>query len=144
MSKPQLPISLQPPDWAAPKGYSNGIAARGTQVFIAGQIGWNAQCEFEHHDFTGQAAQAIRNIVAVLAQAGGGPEHIARMTWYVTDKKQYLAAGKALGTAYRILMKGADGKVCYPAMTAVQVTALIEDKALVEIEATAVIPDPAS
>lgn len=132
---------LQPPGWKAPKGYSNGTAARGTQVFIAGQIGWNANTEFEHEDFTGQAAQAIRNMLAVLEQAGGGPEHIARMTWYVTDKRQYLSAGKALGTAYRILMKGSDGQVHYPAMTAVEVTALIEDKALVEIEATAVIPD---
>lgn len=132
---------LQPADWKPPKGYSNGIAARGTQVYIAGQIGWNANTEFEHDDFTGQAAQAIRNLLAVLAEAGGGPQHIVRMTWYVTDKRQYLAAGKALGTAYRILMKDADGQVCYPAMTAVEVTALIEDKALVEIEATAVIPD---
>lgn len=133
---------LQPPGWKPPRGYSNGIAARGTQVFIAGQIGWNAEARFEHDDFTGQAAQAMRNMLAVLAEAGGGPQHIVRMTWYVTDKRQYLAAGKALGTAYRILMKDADGQVSYPAMTAVEVNALIEDKALVEIEATAVIPDP--
>lgn len=131
---------LQPPGWAAPRGYSNGIAANGTLVAIGGMIGWNAQSRFEVHDFAGQAAQALRNMLEVLAQADGRPEHIVRMTWYVTDKKQYLAAGRELGRVYRELMLGADGKVHYPAMTAVQVSALIEDEALVEIEATAVIP----
>ncbi len=132
---------LQPPGWAAPRGYSNGVAAKGTLVAIGGMIGWNAQSRFEVHDFSGQAAQALRNMLEVLAQADGQPEHIVRMTWYVTDKKQYLAAGRELGRVYRELMLGSDGKVHYPAMTAVQVSALIEDEALVEIEATAVIPD---
>lgn len=132
---------LQPPGWVAPRGYSNGIAAKGTLVALGGMIGWNAQAKFEHHDFAGQAEQTLQNILTVLAEAGGKPEHIVRMTWYVTDKHQYLAAGRAVGKAYRQLMVGSDGQVHYPAMTAVQVTALIEDEALVEIEATAVIPD---
>jgi len=132
---------LQPPDWVAPRGYSNGIAARGTVVALGGLIGWNAECKFEHHDFVGQAGQTLRNILAVLAEAGGRPEHIVRMTWYMTDKKQYLEAGRPLGKIYRELMLGADGKTHYPAMAAVQVAALMEDEALVEIEATAVIPD---
>ncbi|MEZ5653805.1 MAG: RidA family protein [Burkholderiaceae bacterium] len=132
---------LQPPGWAKPKGYSNGIAARGTLISVAGQIGWTAECKFERHDFAGQAEQALRNIVAVLAEAGARPEHIVRMTWYVTDKQQYLGAGRELGQAYRSLMQGADGKTHYPAMTAVEVNALIEDEALVEIEVTAVLPD---
>lgn len=133
---------LQPPGWQKPKGYSNGVAARGTVVSVAGQIGWNAECRFERHDFAGQAEQALRNIVAVLAQAGAEPRHIVRMTWYVTDKKRYLEAGRELGRAYRELMQDGAGGVVYPAMTAVQVSALIEDDALVEIEVTAVIPDP--
>lgn len=132
---------LQPDGWAPPKGYSNGIAARGTLVSIAGQIGWTADCRFEHRDFAGQAGQAIRNLLAVLAEAGGRPEHIVRMTWYVTDKRQYLDAARDLGKVYRSLMAGPDGKAHFPVMTAVQVSALIEDEALVEIEATAVIPD---
>ncbi|MFZ9506062.1 MAG: RidA family protein [Burkholderiaceae bacterium] len=132
---------LQPPDWARPRGYSNGIAARGTLVSIAGQIGWDAQCRFADGGFVGQCRQAIANILEVLAQAGGRPEHIVRMTWYVTDKAEYLAAGKALGDAYKSLMRTPDGRVHYPVMTAVQVVALIEDLAKVEIEATAVIPD---
>ena len=132
---------LQPPGWAAPRGYSNGIAAKGTFVALGGMIGWNAQCKFEHHDFVGQAGQTLRNIATVLAEADGRPEHIVRMTWYITDKKQYLAAGRELGRIYREVMTGSDGKVHFPAMTAVEVSALIEDEALVEIEATAVVPD---
>jgi enamine deaminase RidA (YjgF/YER057c/UK114 family) len=127
---------LQPPAWLPPKGYANGVAARGTQVFVAGQIGWNAECRFESDDFAVQARQALANVRAVLEQAGARPEHIVRMTWYVTDKREYLAAGKAVGAAYRELI-GHYGI----AMTAVQVQALIEDRAKVEIEVTAVIPD---
>lgn len=127
---------LQPPGWAQPKGYANGVAARGTVVFIGGQVGWNAAQQFDSDDFVAQAAQALRNVVAVLAQAGGRPEHIARMTWYVLDKREYLASARALGAAYREII----GRH-YPAMSAVEVSALIEDRARVEIEATAVIPD---
>jgi enamine deaminase RidA (YjgF/YER057c/UK114 family) len=129
-------VILQPPGWAKPRGYANGVAARGTVVFVAGQVGWNARGEFETSDFVGQARQALANVVAVLAQAGGRPEHIARMTWYVVDKDEYLASSRALGSAYREIM----GRH-YPAMTAVQVAALVEDGAKVEIEATAVVPD---
>ncbi len=132
---------LQPEGWAKPRGYSNGIAARGTIVSIAGQIGWNAACEFETDDFVAQARQALSNVAAVLREAGGSPEHIVRMTWYVTSRDEYLAGGKALGAAYREFMTGSDGKLSFPAMTAVQVVALVEARAKVEIEATAVIPD---
>lgn len=131
---------LQPAGWTQPRGYANGIAARGTHVAIAGQIGWNERCEFESDDFAAQARQALANIRAVLAEAGGGPEHIVRMTWYVTDKAEYLSAGKALGAAYREFMTDADGVVHYPAMTAVQVVALMAQRAKVEIEASAVVP----
>ena len=127
---------LQPPDWLPPKGYANGIAARGTTVFVGGQIGWNGQQQFESDDFVTQARQALRNVVAILAEAGAGPEHITRMTWYVTDKHEYVASYRALGAAYREVI----GRH-FPAMTAVQVTALIEDRAKVEIEATAMVPD---
>lgn len=127
---------LQPPMWSRPRGYSNGIAARGTVVFIGGQVGWDAQCKFASDDFTAQARQALANIVAVLGEAGGKPEHIARMTWYVTDKQEYVAAYRGIGEAYREIM----GRH-FPAMTAIEVSALIEDRARVEIEATAVIPD---
>lgn len=127
---------LQPADWAKPKGFSNGIAARGRQVFVAGQIGWDGQCHFVGDDFVSQAAQALRNIVAVLAEAGARPEHITRMNWYVVDKQEYLGAGRALGLAYREII----GRH-YPAMTAVQVVALIEDRARLEIEVTAVVPE---
>ena len=127
---------LQPASWTPPKGYANGVAARGTQVFIAGQIGWTAECRFESDDFAAQARQALQNLLAVLAEAGGRPEHLVRLTWYVTDKREYLAAGKAVGAAFRELV-GHYGI----AMSAVQVAALIEDRAKVEIEATAVIPD---
>lgn len=132
---------LQPAGWAKPRGYSNGVAATGRTVAIAGQIGWNAQSQFESDDFVQQTRQALANIVTVLREAGGGPEHIVRMTWYVTSKQEYLAAGKALGPVYREFMTGADGQVSFPAMTAVQVVALIEDRAKIEIEATAVVPD---
>src|SRR6187399_1713073 len=118
---------LQPLDWATPKGYANGIAARGTTVFVGGQIGWNGQQQFESDDFVTQARQALRNVVAILAEAGAGPEHITRMTWYVTDKHEYVASYRALGAAYREVI----GRH-FPAMTAVQVTALIEDRAKVE------------
>jgi len=128
--------TLQPPDWAPPKGYANGIAARGTTVFVGGQIGWNGQQRFDSDDFVSQARQALRNVLAILAEAGAGPEHITRMTWYVTDKREYVASYRALGAAYREVI----GRH-FPAMTAVQVTALIEDRAKVEIEATAMVPD---
>jgi len=127
---------LQPPGWPRPRGYSNGIAAHGSVVFIGGQIGWNAEGRFESDDFAAQARQALANVVAVLAEAGGRPEHIARMTWYVTDRREYVAAYKAVGEAYREVM----GRH-YPAMTTVEVSGLVEDRAKVEIEATAVIPD---
>ena len=127
---------LQPPDWAPPKGYANGISARGTTVFVGGQIGWNGQQQFESDDFVTQAKAALRNVLAILAEAGAGPEHITRMTWYVTDKREYVASYRALGAAYREVI----GRH-FPAMTAVQVTALIEDRAKVEIEATAMVPD---
>jgi enamine deaminase RidA (YjgF/YER057c/UK114 family) len=133
---PPLAI-LQPAGWAQPKGYANGVAASGRLVFVGGQVGWNAKQRFESADFVAQARQALANVVAVLAEAGGRPEHVARMTWYVVDKREYLAAGKALGAAYREVM----GRH-FPAMTAVEVTALMEDAAKVEIEVTAVVPDP--
>ena len=127
--------TLQPPGWTPPKGYANGIAARGTLVVVGGQIGWNGQQQFESDDFVTQARQALRNVLAVMAEAGAGPEHITRMTWYVTDKHEYVASYRALGAAYREVV----GRH-FPAMTAVEVTALMEDAARVEIEATAVIP----
>jgi enamine deaminase RidA (YjgF/YER057c/UK114 family) len=129
---------LQPEGWARPRGYANGVAVRGRQVFIAGMIGWDGQGVFHSDDFAAQARQALANIVEVLREAGGRPEHIVRMTWYVTDKREYLAAGREVGRAYRELIG-----VYNAAMTAVQVSALIEDRAKVEIEATAVIPDEA-
>ena len=127
---------LLPPDWPRPKGYANGVVAQGRQVFIAGMIGWDAQGVFHSDDFAAQARQALENIVAVLQEAGGRPEHIVRLTWYVLDKREYLAAGRAVGQAFRELIGSYNA-----AMTAVQVTALIEDRARLEIEATAVIPD---
>jgi enamine deaminase RidA (YjgF/YER057c/UK114 family) len=125
---------LQPPGWLPAKGYANGIAARGTQIFVGGQIGWNAQQQFETDDFILQTAQALRNIVAVLKEANAGPEHIARMTWYILDRAEYIARLKELGTVYREVM----GRN-FPAMSCVQVVALIEDRAKVEIEVTAVV-----
>lgn len=127
---------LQPPGWVRPKGYSNGIAARGRTVFVAGMVGWNAQERFETDAFVGQAAQALRNIVAVMAEAGAKPEHLARLTWFVIDKRDYLASGKELGAAYRDII----GRH-YPVMSVVEVKGLIEDGAKLEIEATAVVPD---
>ena len=127
---------LQPPGWARPRGYSNGILARGKLVFVAGQIGWDAQCRFQTSDMTGQVRQALENVVAVLAQAGARPEHIARMTWYVINKQEYIAAYPSIGAVYRQVI-GAH----YPVMTALQVSALLEAQAKVEIEATAVVPD---
>ena len=126
---------LLPPGWPRPKGYSNGVAASGRQVFIAGMIGWDAEGRFPSDDFAEQARLALQNIVAVLREADGRPEHIVRMTWYVTDKREYLAAGKAIGQAFREIIGSYNA-----AMTAVEVKALIEDRAKVEIEATAVIP----
>lgn len=127
---------LQPPGWPRPRGYSNGVAARGRQVFVSGMIGWNARGEFESDDFAAQARQALRNVVEVLREARARPEHIVRMTWYVVDRREYLAAARALGAAYREVI----GEH-YPAMTAVEVRALIEERARVEIEVTAVVPD---
>ena len=132
--------TLLPPGWPRPRGYANGIAAEGTQVAIAGQIGWNAQGRFETDDLAGQVRQALANVIEVLAEAGARPQHIVRMTWYVVDKREYVARAKEIGAAYRELMRATDGAVHYPAMTAVQVVALIEDRAKVEIECTAVIP----
>lgn len=127
---------LQPEGWAAPRGYSNGIEARGRTVVIGGQIGWDGQCRFHTSDFATQARQALQNIVAILAEAGGKPEHIIRMTWYVVDKREYLGALADIGKAYREIIGPH-----YPVMTAVQVAGLIEDLARVEIEVTAVVPD---
>lgn len=127
---------LQPPDWSPPVGYANGIAARGTLVFVAGQIGWDAQQRLVSEDLAEQTAQALRNIATVLAEAEAAPAHVVRMTWYVTDKATYLAATREIGAAYREVF----GRH-FPAMTLVEVADLLEEGALVEIEATAVIPD---
>ena len=127
---------LKPPGWPRPKGYANGVVARGRQVHVSGMVGWTPAGGFETDDFVGQSRQALANIVAVLREAGAGPEHIVRMTWYVLDKREYLDAGPALGAAYRAVI----GRH-YPAMTAVQVAGLMEDRARVEIEVTAIIPD---
>jgi enamine deaminase RidA (YjgF/YER057c/UK114 family) len=129
---------LLPRGWPRPKGYANGVAASGRQVFIAGMIGWDANGVFAGDDFASQTRQALLNIVAVLHEAGGKPEHIVRLTWYVLDKREYLAAGKEVGRAFREIIGSYNA-----AMTAVEVRALIEDRARVEIEATAVIPDAA-
>ena len=126
---------LQPPDWAAPLGYSNGVAAEGRQVFIAGQIGWTADAKLVSGGLAAQAEQALRNIIAVLAQAGGEARHIVRLNWYVTDKGAYVAQRKEIGAAYRRVI----GKH-YPAMTLLVVAGLLEEGAQVEIEATAVVP----
>jgi enamine deaminase RidA (YjgF/YER057c/UK114 family) len=127
---------LQPPDWAKPRGYSNGVVARGQLVFVAGMIGWNKDAQFETDDFAGQVRQALENIVTVLREAGAGPEDIVRLTWFVTDRLEYHASLPKLGEAYRAVM----GKH-YPVMSVLEVTALMEDRAKVEIEATAVIPE---
>ena len=126
---------LQPAGWAQPKGYANGVAAEGRLVFVGGQIGWDAQSRFETDDLVGQVRQTLRNVVDVLAEAGATPEHVVSMTWYLTDKKDYLANLKGIGKAYREVM----GRH-FPAMSVVQVTALVEDRAKVEIQAMAVIP----
>ena len=127
---------LQPPGFAKPKGYSNGIVAKGRLVFVAGQVGWNAQEKFETSDFAGQARQALKNIVAILAEAGAGPEHICRMNWYVADAKEYNASLKELGAAYRDVI----GRN-FPVMTALQVAGFVEAGAKLEIEVTAVLPE---
>jgi enamine deaminase RidA (YjgF/YER057c/UK114 family) len=128
---------LQPPGWAQPKGYANGMAATGRLVFVAGQIGWNPETsQFETDDFAEQTAQTLRNVVAVLAAAGAEPRHLTRMTWYITDKAAYLGSLREIGRAWRDML----GKH-YPAMAVVVVSALIEDRAKVEIEATAVVPE---
>jgi enamine deaminase RidA (YjgF/YER057c/UK114 family) len=126
---------LHPRNWKPAAGYANGMAATGRMVFTGGLVGWNADQEFETDDFAGQCEQALRNVVEVLACAGARPEHLVRLTWYVTDKREYLASLKALGAAYRATI----GRH-FPAMALVQVVALVEDRAKVEIEATAVIP----
>jgi enamine deaminase RidA (YjgF/YER057c/UK114 family) len=126
---------LNPSGWVQPKGYANGVAAEGRLVFVAGQIGWNANGRFESEDLVGQARQTLQNVVEVLAQAGARPEHVVSMTWYLTDKKDYLANLRSIGKAYRDVM----GRH-FPAMAVVEVTALIEDKAKIEIQAMAVVP----
>ncbi len=130
---------LQPEGWARPRGYANGVAATGRVVTVAGQIGWDGDCQFTATDLAGQTRQALTNVIDVLACADAGPQHVVRMTWYVVDRADYLARGREIGAIYRELMRGPDGAVCYPAMTAVQVVALMEAQALVEIEVTAVV-----
>lgn len=127
---------IQPPHWARPRGYSNGVMSRGQMVFVAGMIGWDAQCVFHTDDMAGQVRQALTNVVEVLREAGAHPEHIVRMTWYVTDKKEYVAAYPEIGNAFRELIGSFNA-----AMTAIEVAGLVEDRAKVEIEVTAVIPD---
>ena len=126
---------LQPPGWRPPKGYSNGILCEGQLLFVAGQIGWNEQAELVTDDLAGQVEQALKNVVAILREGGARPEHLVRLTWYVTDKDAYLDARKAVGEVYRKII-GAH----YPTMTLVEVSGLLENRAKVEIEATAVIP----
>jgi enamine deaminase RidA (YjgF/YER057c/UK114 family) len=127
---------LQPANWKRPRGYSNGVTAKGSLVFISGMVGWNAQEEFTSTDLAGQVRQSLTNIVELLSEANAKPTDIVRMTWYLIDKKEYLAAAKEIGAAYREII----GKH-YPAMTVVQVSALLEDNARVEIEVTAVVPE---
>ncbi len=127
---------LQPPGWAPAKGYANGIAARGTMIFVGGQIGWNAAQQFESDDFIAQTRQALLNVREVLLAGGAGPHHMVRMTWYIVDRVEYNARLKELGAVYREVM----GKN-FPAMSCVQVAALVEERARVEIEVTAVLPD---
>jgi enamine deaminase RidA (YjgF/YER057c/UK114 family) len=130
--------ALQPPGWPRPKGYANGVTAQGRLVFVAGQVGWGPDERFASADFVDQARQALTNIVAVLREAGAGPEHVTRLTRYVVDKREYLARLPELGQAYRAVM-GAH----FPAMTAVEVKGLVEEGARVEIEATAIVPGAA-
>src|SRR2546423_13237814 len=127
---------LQPAGWQAPRGYSNGVAATGTTVFVAGQIGWNARCQFESDDLVDQVRQALLNVRAILAEAGATPAHITRMTWYVVDKGEYLSRSRDVGAVFREVIGGYQA-----AMSAGQVSALMEDRAKVEIEVTAVMPD---
>ena len=127
---------LQPAEWLPPKGYANGIAASGTQVFVGGQIGWNGQQQFETDDFIAQTRQALINIVAVLREANAGPEHMVRMTWYIVDRDEYVARLKELGAVYREVM----GRN-FPSMSCVEVSRLMETRAKVEIEVTAVVSD---
>ena len=127
---------LQPANWPRPRGYANGVSATGRMVFVSGMVGWDATGVFRTDDFAGQARQALANVITVLAEARASPEHIVRMTWYVTDKREYVAAYPQIGVAYRELV----GRH-FPAMTAVEVRALIEDRAKVEIEVTAVVPE---
>ena len=127
---------ILPPGWPRPKGYSNGVVARGRMLFIAGMVGWDENGKFHSDEFAAQAWQALKNVTEVLRAAGGKPENIVRMTWYVTDKKEYLAASEKVGIAFRELIGSYNA-----AMTAVEVTALMEDRAKVEIEVTAVLPD---
>ena len=127
---------LQPAGWLEPKGYANGILARGAMIFVGGQIGWNADQQFESDDFIAQTRQTLINVAAVLKAGGASPEHMVRMTWYVTDRREYKARLKELGGVYREVM----GKH-FPAMTCVEVSGLVEDQALIEIEVTAVLPD---
>lgn len=129
---------IQPAGWAAAKGYANGVLTADGTLYVGGQIGWDADQVFRTHDFIGQMEQALRNIMAVVEAAGGGPEHLVRLTWYVVDKKEYLARQAEVGQAYRRVL----GRN-FPAMTMVVVAGLVEDAALIEIEATAVIPVPA-
>jgi enamine deaminase RidA (YjgF/YER057c/UK114 family) len=131
--------AINPPGWARPKGYSNAMVGRGTFVLVAGQIGWNAQEQFESDDFIAQLRQALLNTVTVLAASGARPEHTARMTWYVTDKQLYLSRLPEVGAAWRDIM----GRT-FPAMTLVEVADLVEDRALIEIETTAIVPDAAT
>ena len=126
---------LQPAAWPRPRGYANGVSAQGRQVFVAGMVGWNAAAEFESDDLVEQVRQALENVKAVLAEAGARPEHMVRMTWYVTDRADYLARGRDIGAAYRDVMGHYD-----VAMSAVEVSALMEARAKVEIEVTAVVP----
>ena len=129
------PEFLHPPHWKRAKGYANGVVAEGRTVFVAGQIGWNAVQKFESEDFVAQVRLALENVVAVIQEAGGAPAHVTRLTWYITDKNEYLSRLAEVGEAYRSVM----GRH-FPAMTVVQVTALMEDQAKVEIEASAVLP----
>jgi enamine deaminase RidA (YjgF/YER057c/UK114 family) len=128
---------LQPPDWVAPKGYSNGVVVTGRQVFLAGQIGWDARQQFVSDRFSEQVRQALKNIIALLAEAGARPEHLVRLTWFVTSRDEYVAQLREVGAAYREVI----GRN-FPPMSVVQVAALVEPRAKVEIEATAVVPDP--
>jgi len=127
---------LQPEGWPRPRGYANGVSAQGRQVFVAGMVGWNAAAEFESDDLVDQVRQALRNVKAVLDSAGARPEHMVRMTWYVVDRADYLARGRDIGIAYREVM----GPHYDVAMSAVEVSALMEARARVEIEVTAVVP----